>query len=720
MNDSSSRRRFTVTAALPYANGPLHIGHLAGCYLPADIFVRYLRRSGCDVIFVCGSDEHGVPITIKADREGVAPQVIVDRYHQLMENTFKNLNVSFDIYHRTSDPLHHETAQNFFRKLLQNGEIFPCESEEFYDPEANRFLADRYIVGECPSCGFDSAYGDQCERCGRSLTPRELKNPRSRFSASTPVLRKTTHWYIDLGKHQDEWLKEWVLEKENFWKSNVVGQCLSWLGEGENHLKPRAISRDLDWGVAVPKDLISDNKKVLYVWFEAPIGYISATIAYFKNVNPENVPKWIKGNSWEDYWRPDGNSQLVHFIGKDNIVFHCIIFPAMLKAAGNFILPWQVPANEFLNLEGQKISTSRNYAVWVHEYLNDMPGREDELRYVLSAGMPEQKDNNFSWKYDGTDNSTDSYQARVNNELVANLGNFVNRVLVLINKFYDGDVPEPSAALEENRWEQVQQTLHIFQEALEQFRFRDALGEIMKLSSWGNRFLQRYEPWKTTKSQPNVAATALFECTQLVAALALFCEPFMPRSSSRILKMLNISFDDHEWDILTQKILVPRGHKINKPEILFRKVGDEEVDKQINKLKNNRPSDQNLDNRPHSHSDIQVHNYSLKSPVSIEDFKKLNLIVVTIENAEEVPNADRLLKLTINTGSEKRVVLSGIAKYYRPEELIQRQVVFIENLLPRNILGIKSNGMILMAEGKEGKPVFLKPDEPIDPGSPIS
>ncbi|MCX7767399.1 MAG: methionine--tRNA ligase [Flavobacteriales bacterium] len=718
MNKSNESRRFTVTAALPYANGPLHIGHIAGCYLPADIYVRYLRRTGADVLFICGSDEHGVPITLRAEQEGTSPREVVDRYHGILKEAFSALNISFDYYHRTSSELHHHTARDFFLQLIEKGELTVHTTEEFYDESVGRFLADRYIVGTCPTCGYENAYGDQCEKCGRSLSPAELIHPRSRLSGSIPVRRPTRHWYMDLGRHQDTWLKSWILSKTEFWKSNVLGQCLSWMGEGDNHLRPRAVTRDLDWGVPVPAHLEGSQGKVLYVWFEAPIGYISATKAFFEEVRLGHIakPPWVSGSRWEDYWKMEGQSKLVHFIGKDNIVFHCLIFPAMLKAAGDYILPWQVPANEFLNLEGQKISTSRNYAVWVHEYLSEMPGRVDELRYVLAAGMPEQRDNNFVWKYDGTDNTTDSYQARVNKELVANLGNFINRVVMLTHKFFDAKIPDPGPNQFPERQLEVKATVHAIGEALEQFRFRDALGSLMKLSAWGNRFLQIHEPWKIIHTQNERAAAVLYEAAQLAVALGMLCEPFMPNTSEKICRMLGVQKRDWRWDTITQHELVPPGIQIPAPAILFRKVEDHEIIPQIQKLQAMQNPDI-MDKKPSSSPSPTSSGHHF---ISIEEFKKLRLIVARILKAERIPKADKLLKLTLDIGDDQRTVLSGIAEHYGPEEVEGRLVVLVENLAPRIMRGFESQGMILMADGPEGRPVFIEPTGPTKPGSPVS
>ncbi len=704
--------RYTVTAALPYANGPVHIGHLAGCYIPADIYVRYLRMKGHDVLFVCGSDEHGIPITIKAKNEGKTPQEVVDYYHGLMKDAFSSFGIDFDVYSRTSSTTHKETASEFFLHLLNKGELLVKQTDEFFDAEAGEFLADRYITGTCPSCGNPDAYGDQCEKCGKSLSPDELINPVSKLSGSAPVKKPTKHWYIDLGKHQDAWLKDWILSK-NDWKSNVRGQCLSWLGDGENKLKPRAITRDLKWGVPVPSQVEGHEGKMLYVWFDAPIGYISATKEFFQR----SVDRpWVKGHSWEDYWA-DGKTNLVHFIGKDNIVFHCIIFPSMLKAHGGLALPVQVPANEFLNLEGKKISTSRNWAVWLHEYLKEMPGREDELRYVLTANMPETKDNDFIWKYDGTDNTTDSFQARVNNELVNNLGNFVNRVSVLIQKFYHGELPLKSDLFGDAERELhllVQQTVQQVSAKLEAFEYRAALSEIMKLSSAGNKYLQVSEPWKTIKVNPESAAVSLYCSATLCGVLAGLLSPFLPVTSRKIADAFGWGEEVQNWSFLTNKGFLRVSQSVSPIDLLFRKVEDAEMDIQLEKLRASSSASESADSAP------SITSYSpLKAEISFDDFSKMDIRVGRVLEAQKVPKADKLLQLTVDLGSENRTILSGIAEYFSPEEVKDRLVCVLANLAPRKMRGIESQGMILMTEDASGKLTFVSPEPGSMPGAEV-
>lgn len=728
-------QRFTVTAALPYANGPVHIGHLAGCYIPADIYVRYLRMKGKDVLFVCGSDEHGIPITIKAKNEGITPQQIVDKYHKIMGDAFKAFGIDFDIYSRTSSDIHKETASAFFLDLYKKGELLEKETEEYFDPEANEFLADRYIVGTCPSCGNLDAYGDQCEKCGKTLSPDELINPKSKLSGAVPVKKKTIHWFIDLGKHQDEWLKAWIESKRGSWKSNVMGQCLSWMGEGENKLKPRAVTRDLKWGVPVPAEIPGHEGKMLYVWFDAPIGYISATKDFF--ITRGNAkPDWVKGNSWEDYWA-EGKSNLIHFIGKDNIVFHCIIFPSMLKSFGNLTLPANVPANEFLNLEGDKISTSRNWAVWLHEYLQEMPGREDELRYVLTSNMPETKDNDFIWEYDPKNNSTtDSYQAKVNNELVNNLANFTNRVINLINTYYDGFVPEydreliiynpiQSTGEGENYYSFVSNrilgSLNNFYNQLDEFSFRKANMVMMALSSVGNFLLADNEPWKKEKNSIGVK-TVLFTAIQIVSALRILTAPLLPKTSNKISRLLNL--DDvcfgealsFEMKLKQDYFTIAPGHKIAPTKHLFSRVTKEEIQIQVDKLNAIRETRQKEEN-------VSMNSSSLPTPqkpeIQFDDFTKLDIRVGKITAAERVPKADKLLKLTVDTGIDVRTVVSGIAAYFGPEEIVGRQVSILVNLAPRKMRGVESQGMILMAEDADGKLVFVAPESVVNPGSEI-
>jgi len=666
-------KRTMVTAALPYANGPVHIGHLAGVYIPADIYVRYLRLRKKDVKFVCGSDEHGVPITIKARNENVSPQDIVDKYHTIIDKAFKDFGITFDKYSRTSSKMHHETSSNFFRTLYDKGEFIEKESEQYYDEVANQFLADRYIMGTCPICSNENAYGDQCEKCGSTLSPLELKNPRSAISGSKPVLRNTKHWYLPLDKHQ-AFLEQWLGSKENEWKSNVVGQCKSWLNQG---LQPRAVSRDLDWGVPVPVE--NSKGKVLYVWFDAPIGYISITkeLANEQNFN------------WEDYWKND-DTRLIHFIGKDNIVFHCIVFPSMLKAHGDYILPENVPANEFLNLEGEKISTSRNWAVWLHEYLIDFPNKQDVLRYTLTANMPETKDNDFTWK---------DFQARNNSELVAILGNFINRALVLTQKYFNNCVPsiDNLQEVDLNLQTDIKNYRLNTEKELEHFRFREALKEAMNIARAGNKYLADMEPWKLIKTDEKRVATILNNSLQLCANLAIVLEPFMPFTSERIRTFLNIPTID--WEKAGEFNLLSAGHELGLSALLFEKIEDETIQLQLDKLSAKKPTTETMNITPQ------------KEAINYEDFEKMDIRVGTIIEAERVPKTDKLMKLLIDTGIDKRTVVSGIAMHYTPEQCIDRQVCILANLQPRNLKGITSQGMILMAENSEGKLVFINPSE---------
>lgn len=713
---TTSQERYTLTAALPYANGPVHIGHLAGCYIPADIYARYLRMRGKDVLFVCGSDEHGIPITIKAKNEGVTPQEVVDKYHKIMGDAFRNFGIDFDIYSRTSASIHKETASAFFLDLFQKGELLEKETEEYFDPEAGEFLADRYIVGTCPNCANPNAYGDQCERCGRSLSPEELINPKSKLSGATPIKKKTLHWFLDLGKHQDTWLKAWIESKRGEWKVNVMGQCLSWMGEGDNKLKPRAVTRDLKWGVPVPAEIPGHEGKMLYVWFDAPIGYISATKDFFVQ-RGNDKPEWVKGNSWEDYWS-EGKTNLIHFIGKDNIVFHCIIFPSMLKSFGGLTLPANVPANEFLNLEGDKISTSRNWAVWLHEYLEEMPGREDELRYVLTSNMPETKDNDFIWKYDGTDNSTDSYQAKVNNELVNNLGNFVNRVFVLTHKFFEGKVPTLSNAngpQEETLYARIADTFTGVETALDKFEYRNAVTEIMKLSTAGNQYLQNYEPWKLFKTDAAQTGDVLHHSLQLTAALGYLLEPFLPKTAAKIRTVLGLQ-GPGDWETLKKANRLQAGSLIGEPLHLFARVTDEEIQKQLDKLNASKQAKQETEENIPAEPKTAA---PQKAEIQFDDFAKMDIRVGKITHAERVPKADKLLQLTVDTGLDVRTILSGIAEHFSPEEIIGRQVSVLVNLAPRKMRGVESQGMILMAEDERGKLVFVTPQREVNPGSEI-
>ncbi len=649
-------KRTTVTAALPYANGGVHIGHLAGVYVPADIYVRYLRLRKQDVVFIGGSDEHGVPITIRARKEGITPQDVVDRYHGMIKKSFEDFGISFDIYSRTTSETHHKFAADFFRKLYDDGKLTEKESEQYYDEEAKQFLADRYITGECPHCHNPKAYGDQCEKCGSDLDPTELINPQSAISGSKPVLRKTKNWYLPLDEHQ-EWLKEWILEGHKEWRPNVYGQCKSWL---DLDLQPRAMTRDLDWGIPVPVE--GGEGKVLYVWFDATIGYISNT-------------KELMPDTWEKWWK-DPETRLVHFIGKDNIVFHCIVFPTMLKAHGGYILPDNVPSNEFLNLENDKISTSRNWAVWLHEYLVEMPGKQDVLRYVLTANAPETKDNNFTWR---------DFQDRNNNELVAVYGNFVNRALQLTKKYWDGVVPACGELTDTDRatLDEFKDVKQRVEEQLDIFKFREAQKEAMNLARIGNRYITECEPWKVWKTDPKRVETILYISLQLVANLAIAFEPFLPFSSARLRKMINI--DNFEWDSLGRTDLLTAGHKLGEPELLFEKIDDETIGYQLNKLEETKKANEAAAYKADP----------IKDTVAFEDFEKIDIRVGHIKACERVKKANKLLKFTLDDGSgTDRTIVSGIAKYYEPEDLIGRDVLFIANLAPRKLMGIESQGMI--------------------------
>ena len=678
---SKEYKRYLITSALPYANGPVHIGHLAGVYVPSDIYTRYLRLKGHDVISVCGSDEHGVPITIKARKEGITPQQVVDRYHEIIEKSFRRLGMSFDIYSRTSSPTHRTTASEFFRKLYDEGKFIEQTSEQFYDEEAQTFLADRYIVGECPHCHNEKAYGDQCEKCGSTLSSNELINPRSAVSGAVPVKRETKHWYLPLDKYEG-FLREWILEGHKEWKSNVYGQCKSWLDLG---LQPRAVSRDLDWGIPVPVE--GADGKVLYVWFDAPIGYISAT----KDLTPD----------WEKYWKSE-DTKMVHFIGKDNIVFHCIVFPSMLKAHGDYILPENVPANEFLNLEGDKISTSQNWAVWLHEYLDEFPGKEDVLRYVLCANAPETKDNDFTWK---------DFQSRNNSELVAVLGNFVNRALVLTKKYYDGVVPERGELTEydEATIDELQKIKASLERNIEHYHFREALKDAMAYSRIGNKYLADTEPWKVVKSDPERVKTILNIALQITANIAIAIEPFMPFSAEKILKMLAV--EKYGWEQLGSMELIAAGHTIGEAQLLFEKIEDDAIQAQLDKLEASR--------RAKLEAEAAQNVTEQKAEVSFDDFQKMDIRVSTILAAEKVAKTKKLLKLSIDTGIDKRTIVSGIAEYYTPEQLVGRQVLVLANLAPREIKGIESRGMILMAEDALGRLVLVQPEDKTMAGAMI-
>lgn len=708
-------KRILVTAALPYANGPVHIGHMAGVYVPADIYVRYQRAQKRDVKFVCGSDEHGVPITIRAMKEGVTPQQIVDKYHALIKDSFEQMGISFDIYSRTSNQVHHETAAAFFKKLYDDGLFEEKETEQYYDEKTKTFLADRYIIGTCPVCANPNAYGDQCEKCGSSLSPEQLINPRSALSDAVPIKKKTKHWYFPLQDYEP-WLKEWLIEGHKEWKNNVYGQCKSWLDKG---LQSRAMTRDSNWGIKVPSPPAPEGGggKVLYVWFDAPIGYISAT-------------KELTGK-WADYWCKE-DTKLVHFIGKDNIVFHCIIFPAMLKAHGNFVLPDNVPANEFLNIEGEKVSTSRNWAVWVDQYLKDFPGCEDVLRYVLCANAPETKDNDFTWK---------DFQDRNNNELASIFGNFVNRTWVLMHKLCNSKVPKLHEDFldDDDRliMENIQQSTLNVQRSIEEYKFRDALYEVIDLSRKGNQYMQKKEPWikakKTTDDGPQFAAAqkeidnCLHLCLQLAANLAILINPFLPTTAKKMLYMMKVVDKMLDWENAGKLKLLSVGYSLRPPELLFRKIEDEEIKAQIEKLKSGLVKAQDTNNKkqeaktmenksdPDKHGDVNP-----KSQIVYDDFAKLDLRVGTVAGCEKVGKADKLLKLTIDLGTETRTIVSGIALHYKADEMVGKQVVVVTNLAPRKMKGIESQGMILTAEDKDGKLRLLAPEDTVSPGSSVS
>lgn len=665
--------RKMITAALPYANGPVHIGHLAGVYIPADVYARFQRRLGKDVAFICGSDEHGIPITIRAKKEGVTPQDIVDKYHEIIKKSFSDLGISFDEYSRTTSKKHYETSQDFFKVLYEKGKFTEEVSEQYFDEQAGEFLADRYIVGTCPNCGNENAYGDQCEKCGSTLSPSELINPKSMLSGNVPILKETKNWYLPLNEYED-FLNEWIIEgHKDDWKPNVYGQVKSWLNDG---LKPRAMTRDLNWGVPVP--LPNAEGKVLYVWFDAPIGYISFT------------QEWAEknGKDWKDYWQSE-SSDLVHFIGKDNIVFHCIIFPAMMKAHGDYIMPKNVPAFEFLNLENDKISTSRNWAVWAHEYVEEFPGQQDVLRYALLSSAPETKDNNFTWK---------DFQTKNNSELVGIFGNFINRVAVLIHKYYDGVVPQGD--INSPELEEINKAAKEISGFLENYEFRNALTALMNLARFGNQYLQAEEPWKTIKDSPEKAAQSLFVGAQLAVALAQLCEPFMPFSSEKLLTMFNA--EQVNWsDVETQSVLIETGHKINEASLLFSKIEDSVIEAQIEKLEQTKQN--NKKTNPNANP--------MKEEISFDDFAKIDLRTATILEAEKVEKADKLLKFKVDTGVDIRTVVSGVAESFTPEELIGKQVMILLNLAPRKIRGIESQGMFLLTTKPDGKLSFVTPDD---------
>jgi methionyl-tRNA synthetase len=694
---SKNFKRYLVTAALPYANGPVHIGHLAGCYLPADVYVRFLKATGKDVLFICGSDEHGVPITIKAKKEGITPQQVVDKYDGIMKNAFKDFGIDFSYYGRTSSLTHKETAQDFFRNLYDKGVFKEEVTQQYYDEEAKQFLADRYITGTCPRCGNPGAYGDQCEKCGTALSPTDLINPKSALSGAVPVLRETKNWFLPMGEIQQTEQFQNYIKRFDDWKSNIKGQCNSWLLEG---LQSRAMTRDLDWGVPVPIE--GADGKVLYVWFDAPIGYISATKEYFAQAEASVAGPWSK-------WWQDEETSLVHFIGKDNIVFHAIIFPMMLMTHGNFVLPTNVPANEFLNLEGDKISTSRNWAVWLHEYLIDFPNRQDELRYVLTSIAPETKDSEFTWK---------DFQTRVNSELVSIFGNFVNRVLVLCDKYYSGLTPSVVGSISDERvatarkhcFEQVEQSIAAMVENLEDIKLRDAQAEFINIARAGNKFLADTEPWKLVKTDEETVKQILFDALQICAKLSIAAQPFLPHTAKNLADMLNL--ENLQWTQLTDANIIGSNHQLGKPAILYKQVEDEEISKQLLRLEEIKKANQSQPLVTKTLSEVKPH-------ISYEDFDKLDLRVGKVIAAVKVPKADKLLNLTVDLGFEQRTILSGIAEYYKPEELIGKLVTVVANLAPRKIRGIESQGMLLMAGNDFGKLYSVGPEQDIEPGSAV-
>ena len=690
---SNNVKRYTITAALPYTNGPIHIGHLAGVYVPADIYARYLRLTGNDVAFICGSDEHGVPITIKAKKEGVTPQDIVDKYHAIIKTSFEDFGITFDNYSRTSAEIHHKTASEFFKTLYDKNEFVEEVSEQLYDAEANQFLADRFVTGTCPKCGNEEAYGDQCENCGTSLNATDLINPKSAITGNTPTLKETKHWFLPLNKYET-FLKDWILKgHKKDWKPNVYGQVKSWIDDG---LRPRAVTRDLDWGIPVPVE--GGEGKVLYVWFDAPIGYISATKEWAER----------EDKNWEDYWK-DENTTLVHFIGKDNIVFHCIIFPCMLKAEGSYILPENVPANEFLNLEGHKLSTSKNWAVWLPDYLEDFPNKQDVLRYALTANAPETKDNDFTWK---------DFQARNNNELVAIFGNFINRVVVLTNKYYDGVIPTPSeySEIDNETLEALRAYPAVIASSIERYRFREGSQELMNLARLGNKYLADEEPWKTIKTDVARTKTVMYVALQIASALAVLCEPFLPFTSIKLKSILcHYELDEEPtWDnIPTKDNLLPAGHSIQtgKPELLFSKIEDSEIQKQLDKLEANRKANEAANKTVEPQKD----------EITFDDFSKLDLRVGTILEAEKMPKTKKLLVLKVDTGIDTRTIVSGIAESFSPEEVVGKRVTVLVNLAPRKLRGVESQGMILMTEDESGNLVFVNPSiEGVSNGLKIS
>jgi methionyl-tRNA synthetase len=686
-------QRYTITAALPYTNGPIHIGHLAGVYVPADIYARYLRMQGADVAFICGSDEHGVPITIKAKKEGITPQDVVDKYNAIIKQSFLDFGITFDNYSRTTAKVHHDTASEFFKNMYDQGKFIEETNEQLYDAEANQFLADRFVTGTCPKCGFEEAYGDQCENCGTSHNATDLINPKSAITGAVPSLKETKHWFLPLDQY-DEFFREWILKgHKKDWKTNVYGQCKSWIDDG---LRPRAVTRDLDWGIPVP--VPGAEGKVLYVWFDAPIGYISST------------KEWAarEGKDWEPYWK-DENTKLIHFIGKDNIVFHCIIFPAMLKGHGEYILPENVPANEFLNLEGQKLSTSKNWAVWLHEYLEDFPEQQDVLRYTLTANAPESKDNDFTWK---------DFQTRNNSELVAIFGNFINRVAVLTQKYYEGEVPAPGKLrdIDTQTLETLRAYPSVIGSSIEKYRFRESQTELMNLARLGNKYLADEEPWKTIKTDEERTKTVMYVALQIATALAVLSEPLLPFTSIKLKHILNISPAETEnplgWsDITTKEDLLPAGHTINTSELLFSKIEDDQMQKQLDKLEASKKANaaENAVVEPQ------------KETITFDDFTKLDLRVGTIIEAEKMPKAKKLLVLKVDTGIDTRTIVSGIAESFKPEDIVGKQVTVLVNLAPRALRGVESEGMILMTENADGKLVFVSPDEAgVKPGNTIN
>ena len=697
----ATTKRYLVTAALPYANGPVHIGHLAGCYLPADVYVRYLRAIGKEVLFICGSDEHGVPITIKAKKEGITPQQVVDKYDGIMKNAFKEFGIDFSYYGRTSSSVHHETAQTFFKTLYDKGVFEEEVTQQYYDDEAKQFLADRYITGTCPRCGNPNAYGDQCEKCGTALSPTDLINPKSALSGAAPLLRETKNWFLPMGKIQESPAFQEYIKRFEHWKSNIKGQCASWLNEG---LQSRAMTRDLDWGVPVPIE--GADGKVLYVWFDAPIGYISATkeALIARGQKPE-----ARSLTWQDWWQNE-ETELIHFIGKDNIVFHAIIFPMMLLTHGNYILPSNVPANEFLNLEGDKISTSRNWAVWLHEYLQDFPNRQDELRYVLTSIAPETKDSEFTWK---------DYQTRVNSELVSIFGNFVNRVLVLCEKYYGGRVTNDGGRVTEDGrvtefrkhcFEQVAASINEMEQCLAEVKLRDAQAAFINIARAGNKYLADTEPWKLVKTDEEAVKGILFDALQICGKLAIAAAPFLPHTAAKLTQLLGVQ--ELKWNQLKGEVIIAVGTQLAEPEILYKQVEDEEINVQLARLEAIKKANQS---QPSATSNLN----ELKPHISYDDFEKLDLRVGKVIAAEKVPKADKLLNLTVDLGFEKRTILSGIAEYYKPEELVGKLVTVVANLAPRKIRGIESQGMLLMAGNDFGKLYSVGPEQDIEPGSVV-